>query len=486
VTFTTPQFVLFFLLFFWIWVALRGRSQARKAVLLAASYLFYGSWNAKFLLLILASTLVDFYVGRLIGAAEDQVKRKRLMWVSVGLNLGFLGFFKYYDFFIESAVAGLAALGIQAHAPTLGILLPVGISFYTFQTMSYTIDIYRRQMEPTKSLFDFALYVAYFPQLVAGPIERAGHLLPQIAGIGHRAVDWSGFGLIALGCFKKVVIADNVAELTELTYADPGNTYGLALWVGTWAFAVQIYCDFSGYSDIAVGLSRLFGIELIQNFKAPYASAGPSEFWRRWHISLSTWLRDYLYIPLGGNRGSTWFTGRNLVITMLLGGLWHGAAGNYILWGAWQGLLLLAFRPEWMRRLVERWDAKRWSRLSTRFVRKLVFFQLVCLGWALFRAKSFEDCVALWRGLLDVSSWDWTAFTTGIVESGAGGQLAVMMALVVLTIATQMIWSGGANAIVARLWRMPEPVRFAVVVALLYACVIAAPEAPPPFIYFQF
>jgi len=486
VTFTTPQFALFFALFFWVWTLLRNRPSARKSFLLAASYFFYGSWNAKFLLLILASTIVDFQVGRLIAASTEDRRRKRLLWISVALNLGFLGFFKYYGFFVDSAVAGLNALGIAAHAPTLEILLPVGISFYTFQTLSYTIDIYRRQLEPTRSLFDFALYVAYFPQLVAGPIERAGHLLPQISAIGSRTPDWSGFGLIALGCFKKVVIADNVAELAELTYAHPGQTFGPALWVGTWAFAVQIYCDFSGYSDIAVGLSRLLGIDLIQNFKAPYAAKGPSEFWQRWHISLSTWLRDYLYIPLGGNRGSGLFTSRNLVLTMLLGGLWHGAAWNFVLWGAWHGLLLMAFRPAIFRRLVQRLDARALTRIPSRIVRTLVFFQLVCLGWALFRAKTLSDCVELWRGLLDFTAWDWTAFTTGIVESGAGGWLAVCASLIVLTITTQMVWPVGANALVNRLWRMPEPVRFAVVVLLLYACVLAAPEQPPPFLYFQF
>ena len=379
-----------------------------------------------------------------------------------------------------------AALGVEAHLPTLQILLPVGISFYTFQTMSYTIDIYRREMAPTRRFLDFALYVAFFPQLVAGPIERAKHLLPQIVDLAGRRPDMSGLGLIALGCFKKAVIADNIAELVELTYADPGSTYGPALWIGTYAFAVQIYCDFSGYSDIAVGLSRLLGLDLIQNFKAPYAAAGPSELWRRWHISLSSWLRDYLYIPLGGNRGSSFATSRNLVLTMLLGGLWHGAAWNYVLWGAWHGFLLMAFRPAWMHRLVARWDARPWTRWSTRLVRRLVFFHLVCLGWALFRAGSLADCWTLWAGMLDVTAWDWSAFTAGVVASGAGGWLALCGGLIVATIGAQMIWPVGSNAVVERLWRAPEAVRFAVVVLLIYACMLAAPEQPPPFIYFQF
>ncbi|MCA9546728.1 MAG: MBOAT family protein, partial [Myxococcales bacterium] len=279
--FTTPQFVAFFVLFFGAWLALPRR--ARKPLLLVGSYLFYGSWNPHFLWLIFGSTLLDFAVGRAVHRSADPRRRKQLVTLSVVGNLGVLAFFKYFDFFVGSAVQGLNALGLDASAPVLEVVLPVGISFYTFQTMSYTIDIYRGQLEPSDDFVDFALYVSFFPQLVAGPIERAKHLLPQLKDLAQNRADWSGLGLIALGAFKKVAIADNMAALVELTYTQPEQAWAPALWIGTYAFAIQIYCDFSGYSDIAVGLGRLMGLDIIQNFRSPYAAAGPSEFWRRWH-----------------------------------------------------------------------------------------------------------------------------------------------------------------------------------------------------------
>ena len=482
--FTTPQFAVFFVLFFAVYGALGPRG--RKGWLLAASYFFYGSWNANFLLLIAGSTLLDFYVGRALAASDDATRRKRLVTLSVAANLSALGFFKYCNFFIDSAVAGLTAMGLDVSAPLLEIVLPVGISFYTFQTMSYTIDIYRRTLDPTDSLLDFALFVAFFPQLVAGPIERASHLLPQIVNLAERRADLSGLGLIALGVFKKVVIADNLATIVEATYADPGSTHAVALWIGTYAFALQIYCDFSGYSDIAIGIGRLLGLDIVENFRAPYAAAGPSEFWRRWHISLSSWLRDYLYIPLGGNRGGEWRLKRNLMITMLLGGLWHGAAWNFVLWGAFHGLLLVAFRPALFRRLGERLDAHAVARWPALVVRRLVFFHLVCIGWALFRAQSLTDCTVLLRKLLDPTGWRLGAWLDAAAASGEGRYLlfvgAVMLALVLL----QNAWSVGTKRVVEVLWRAPAPIRALVVVSLLYSAMLLAPEKPPPFLYFQF
>ena len=480
-TFTTPEFMLFVLLFFWAWTVARGN--ARKWVLLGASYLFYASWNPWFLVLIIGSTIVDFYVGGALGATDDARRRKRLLWLSLVANLGTLAVFKYFDFFVASAVAGLQALGIEASASTLGIILPVGISFYTFQTMSYTIDIYRRQLEPTPKLLDFALFVAFFPQLVAGPIERATHLLPQIVDLSDRKFDSSGFGLIALGCFKKAVIADNLGTIVELTYADPSNAHGWALWIGTYAFAVQIYCDFSGYSDIAVGFARLLGIDLVQNFRAPYASQGPTELWRRWHISLSTWLRDYLYIPLGGSRGSNFATMRNLMLTMLLGGLWHGAAANYLLWGAFHGGLLAMARPlrgaaAWMQTGRRRW----W----TTPVRRIVFFHLICLGWVFFRAQSLEDCGTIYSRLFIDPGITLSAFWHGIVAARSQPYIVFVGVCIVGIVGGQMIWPTDSKRITALLWRTPEPVRFTVVLALLYLAMNLSPERPPPFIYFQF
>ena len=482
--FTTPQFALFFAIFLWGWTIAQGRG--RKWLLLIASYLFYASWNPKFLILIIGSTLIDFYIGRRLAGSDDHRVRRRLVWISVSANLGALGVFKYFNFFIESAAAALTAIGLEASIPALEIILPVGISFYTFQTMSYTIDIYRRQLDPTDSLLDFSIYVAFFPQLVAGPIERARRLLPQIETLDEREADHTGWGLIAIGCFKKVVIADNIALLVDAAYADPSAAAGPALWIATYAFAVQIYCDFSGYSDIAVGLGRLMGIQLVQNFEAPYAAAGPSEFWRRWHISLSTWLRDYLYISLGGNRVGRWLNLRNLMLTMLLGGLWHGAAWNFILWGAWHGLLLVIFRPDALQALGETVDAIPYVGRLARWFRRLIFFHLVCIGWAFFRAETLSDCGALMNGMLNISRWDWAAWTSQVSSSGMGGWLSLSGVMMVFIIVAQMVWPVGSNQVVRRLWRAPQWARFAVVIVLLYCAMIAAPETPPPFIYFQF
>ena len=475
--FTTPQFVVFFLAFLAAFAVVRGRG--RKVLLLAASYTFYASWDPRFLLLIGVSTLLDWTVGLALHRSQDPTSRRRLVGLSVASNLGMLGVFKYFDFFVGSAVAGLESLGLAVHAPTLEVVLPVGISFYTFQTMSYTLDVYRKQLTPTRSLLDFANFVAFFPQLVAGPIERASRLLPQLEriGTGEAKIDRSGWGLIAVGAFKKAVIADNLAPLVEATYADPSATYGPALWLGTYAFAIQIYCDFSGYSDIAVGLGRLLGVDIMQNFRAPYCAEGPRAFWRRWHISLSTWLRDYLYVPLGGNRGGPGKTRRNLMITMLLGGLWHGAAWNFVLWGAYHGLLLVFGRDVGLGR---------WLARVPRWLRRLVFFHLVCIGWALFRASSLADCRIVVRKLLDPTGWQLGEWFEAVATSGQGGNLALMFGLIVAVVTVQNIGRSGPERIVAWVWSKPPALRLWFVAWVLFACIVLAPEQRPPFIYFQF
>lgn len=485
-SFTSPAFLVFFLLFFWLWPGLRGRP--RQHLLLAASYLFYASWSAPLLLLLIGSTLLDFNVARAIGRSDDPTRRRRLLALSIAGNLGVLAFFKYSNFFVDSAAAGLHTLGLDLGAPTLGIILPVGISFYTFQTLGYTIDVYRRRLAPCASPLDFALYVAYFPQLVAGPIERAGHLLPQLQRLGEPEPprpDLSGFGLIALGCFKKVVLADNLAPIVDAVYADPGNAWAPALWFATYAFAFQIYCDFSGYSDIAVGVARLMGVSLMQNFRAPYAALGPADLWRRWHISLSTWLRDYLYLPLGGNRRGPARTARNLLLTMLLGGLWHGAAWHFVLWGAYHGLLLVIFRPGFWDRLYQRLTL-RVGRPVVDLVRWLGFFHLVCLGWALFRAPTFADCGVILGKLLDPRGWQLGAWLVEVRASGEGRLLGLWALVMATLLLAQRLRPVGSEVWVARIWRTPPPLRFIVLVALFYACVLLAPEAAQPFIYFQF
>jgi alginate O-acetyltransferase complex protein AlgI len=487
VIFTSAEFVLFFVAFFAVWACLRG--QARKVWLLLGSYVFYGSWSLKFLSILLVSTLVDFQIGRVLGRTDDPRRRKLVLLCSLGLNLGLLGFFKYCNFFLESARALLVAAGLSVSDWTLSIVLPVGISFYTFQALSYTIEVYRRNLAPAEALLDYAAYVAAFPQLVAGPIERATHLLPQIQqlGSGARRADPSGWLLIALGAFKKAVIADNVAPYVDIAYADVQGSPPLALWFGTYAFAIQIYCDFSGYSDIAIGLGRLMGLDLMQNFRAPYAAVGPSDFWQRWHISLSTWLRDYLYIPLGGNRGTPAFVARNLFLTMLIGGLWHGAAWNFVLWGAYHGALLIVARLWPFARLGAALAALRGvAGIAARTLQRIAFFHLVCLGWAYFRAQSLADCTTLTRKLAGLDGLAWSEWMVRVERSGEAPYLGMVALLIALVVLAHQLLPFGASDLAGKLRRTPWALRVVFVVSLLYATAILSPEEAPPFIYFQF
>jgi D-alanyl-lipoteichoic acid acyltransferase DltB (MBOAT superfamily) len=364
-------------------------------MLLAASYVFYGYWDWRFLSLLLISTVVDYITGLRIhdlrGRNDAMSARKMKLWLSLSIctNLGLLSAFKYYDFFADSMADLLGVFGISGDPFFLNVVLPVGISFYTFQTMSYTIDIYRGLMKPTRRIFDFALYVAFFPQLVAGPIERARRLLPRIQN--RRTFDWSqfqeGLHLILLGYFKKVFVADNLAPVVDRIFSSPDPT-GFEVLVGGWLFAFQVYGDFSGYSDIARGCGKCMGIELMVNFNHPYVAGNPIERWQRWHISLSSWLKDYLYIPLGGNRHGELKTYRNLGLTMLLGGLWHGAGWNFVLWGAWEGLLLMVHRlcRPWLEGLTFFKQTLPWY--ARRLFRMLVLFQLVSMGLVIFRGQS--------------------------------------------------------------------------------------------------
>jgi alginate O-acetyltransferase complex protein AlgI len=337
--FNTWPFFVFLAITLTLYYVLEKRWQ--NYLLLITGYVFYGFWDWRFCGLLLLTTIFDYGCGRLMETVSER-HRKPLLLFSVVANLGILGFFKYFNFFVDSAASMLAWFGFQANMPVLQVILPVGISFYTFQSMSYVIDVYRRDIRAEKSFVLYATYVVYFPQLVAGPIERAPHLLGQLREA--RTVDGSkiagGLTLIVIGMFKKMAIADSVAGPVETIFADPTNLKGIVLLKGLWLFSLQIYGDFSGYTDIARGVSRLMGIELMENFNQPYLSRNITEFWRRWHISLSTWLRDYLYIPLGGNRGGTAFVYRNLFLTMVIGGLWHGANWTFVIWGALHGVYL--------------------------------------------------------------------------------------------------------------------------------------------------
>jgi len=380
--FNSLQYGVFLLAVLALYQVLSRRRQ--NAMLLIASYVFYAAWDWRFLSLIWISTIVDYIVGRRIRIlrARGEINAGR-GWLSLSLltNLGLLGFFKYFGFFVDSAASFFGAVGLNVSTSTLSIVLPVGISFYTFQTLSYTIDIWRGRLEPVDSLLDFALFVAFFPQLVAGPIERASHFLPQVQR--ERTVDADdvaeGVYLILVGLVRKVVIADTAGLIADRYFAAPGDYGTLGLLAGIALYTLQIYGDFAGYSNIARGSARLLGFHLMRNFRHPYFSASVTEFWQRWHISLSTWLRDYLYIPLGGNRSSVRRTYVNLMLTMLLGGLWHGASWSFVIWGALHGVYLAIHRAITARR-----EASGRPSLS-RPIGVMITLPLVAFTWLTFR-----------------------------------------------------------------------------------------------------
>jgi alginate O-acetyltransferase complex protein AlgI len=357
---------------------------------------FYGWWDYRFLSLIFLSTIVDYIIGLNITKQDSEKKQKLLLWYSVLFNLSVLGFFKYYNFFVDSWIDLFGSIGYEIKSVwTLNIILPVGISFYTFQTMSYTIDVYRKKLEPTKDFISFASFVSFFPQLVAGPIERATNLLPQI--LNKREFKYEqgvqGLKLILWGMFKKVVIADSLAPMVDNIFSNYEDFGGGTLWLGAIYFAFQIYCDFSGYSDIAIGTSKLFGFELMSNFKFPYFSRNIGEFWRRWHISLSTWFRDYLYIPLGGSQEGKWKSIRNIFIIFLVSGFWHGANWTFIFWGLFHSILFLpSFVLNTNRKYTTSIIGENTFLPSPKeFVQVGVTFTLVTIGWVFFRSESIVD-----------------------------------------------------------------------------------------------
>jgi len=342
--FNSLQFAVFFLVVYTLY--LRAGHRAQNRLLLIASNVFYATWDWRFLLLLWISTYMDFLFGRHMERQADAIKKRRFVAYSVIANLVFLGIFKYFNFFAENLQAMATMAGWTLDPVTVHIILPVGISFYTFQSMSYIIDIYRGNMRPVQSLADYALFVSFFPHMVAGPIMPAKNLLPQVTQ--PRTVDWQKFRegcwLFFWGLFTKVFVADNLGHIVDQVFQKTGSVSGAEVVLGVYAFAFQIYGDFAGYSEMARGLAKMMGFELMVNFRFPYFVTNPSDFWKNWHISLSTWLRDYLYIPLGGSRGGELMLYRNLAITMFLGGLWHGAAWTYVLWGAYQGLILCLHR----------------------------------------------------------------------------------------------------------------------------------------------
>jgi D-alanyl-lipoteichoic acid acyltransferase DltB (MBOAT superfamily) len=405
--FNSIDFAVFLpIVFVLYWFVLHNNIKLQNLLIVISSYLFYGWWDYRFLALILFSTVVDFSVGRLLANEENLTKRRLLLWLSIIVNLGFLGFFKYYNFFLDNFVAAFSFLGMEIKANTLSIVLPVGISFYTFQTLSYTIDVYHRRIEPTKDFITFTAFVSFFPQLVAGPIERATHLLPQFytPKIFHYPEAVDGMKQILWGLFKKMVIADNCAYFANLIFNDSGQYNGSTLLLGAVFFSFQIYGDFSGYSDIAIGVAKLFGFELSRNFAYPYFSRDIAEFWRKWHISLSTWFRDYLYIPLGGSRGNIWRRIRNVFVIFVVSGFWHGANWTFIVWGVLHAIyflpLLLTKRNRKNMNVVA---SKHWYPTFREFMDIGLTYGLTLFAWIFFRAEDINHAINYITGLFSKS-----------------------------------------------------------------------------------
>jgi alginate O-acetyltransferase complex protein AlgI len=476
--FNSLEFALFLPIVFAVyWGLAKVGLRAQNALLLSASYFFYGCWDPRFLFLLMFSTLLDFYTGHQIQKAGSRRLKRTWLWISISINLAFLGIFKYYNFFVSSFSDMLEAFGLHANLPLIQVILPVGISFYTFHGLSYVIDIYHDRIKAERNFVDYALFVSFFALLVAGPIERATHLLPQIKQVRffNHAHAVSGLRQMLWGLFKKVVVADNCAEYADLVFDDPGTHSGSTLFIGAVLFTFQIYCDFSGYSDIALGCARLFGITLMRNFAYPYFSRDIAEFWRRWHISLSSWFRDYLYIPLGGSRGGKWSSVRNTMIIFLVSGFWHGANWTYLAWGALNALyfipLLLAGRN---RTNLDTAGASS-SLPSLRETCQIVTtFLLTILAWVFFRSSDLVNAFDHVAGIFSMSFFSIPTVRPSLV-------IALIAFLIIVE------WSGRRHQFaledLGTSW--PRPLRWSMYYALIAAILVFGGKEQE-FIYFQF
>ncbi|WP_339135052.1 MAG: MBOAT family O-acyltransferase [Candidatus Electrothrix sp. GW3-4] len=472
--FNSFTFFLFFISVFCCYLLLKQKGQNR--LLLVASCFFYGCWDYRFLLLLLLTVVVDYSAARLIHASENEKRRKRTLLFSVFVNLGILSYFKYANFFLENALLLLNSIGFHVDPMTLQIILPVGISFYTFQSMSYTIDVFRGRVAPASNIMDYALYVSFFPQLVAGPIERSSHLLPQI--LSPRRVSWEkiqiGLYYIASGLFLKIFMADNLARLVNPVFAASDPQTGFCYLLTGYAFAFQIYGDFAGYSWIAKGLGAILGFEIMDNFNLPYFSKNPQEFWRRWHISLSSWLRDYLYIPLGGNRKGQVKTVRNLFLTMLLGGLWHGAKMTFVAWGFFHAVLLA------LHHLVTGNNKGTGGQQGRggwflNLLKTIFFFHLIVISWYFFRANSFEQVLVIFNALLTDFHLDFAGNTLLIQKVLFYISPVLLMQALRYYLDDQLV-----------IFRLPIPVRALIYSIAFYLVVIFGVTHAHEFIYFQF
>jgi D-alanyl-lipoteichoic acid acyltransferase DltB (MBOAT superfamily) len=479
--FNSVTFLLFLVIVLIVfWKTTANSVRLGNVILLIGSYIFYGWWDWRFLILIVISSATDFFIGNKIFISTNNRTRNLLLTASLVINLGMLFFFKYFNFFIDSFKALFAPFSETDHWNTLNIILPVGISFYTFQTLSYTIDIYNKKTEPAKSALTFFTFVAFFPQLVAGPIERAKNLIPQFE-INRRfsyAQGTSGLKLILWGLFKKMVIADQLAEIVNAVYSSPENFSGPGILLATFLFGFQIYCDFSGYSDIAIGTARLFGIELMTNFRTPYFSKSFREFWRRWHISLSTWFRDYLYIPLGGNQSTSRKWAINIFITFLISGLWHGASITFLIWGAIHGILFIA---EHFISPKIRINAK-----LKNFGGFIITFLLVNFVWIFFRAENWNQLRILLENIFYGQSTRISSIPDLLVNSShltAPGRMLLFVFPVFIFIELLI----GKRSFNELLSYSPKFIRwgfyYAMVLSILFFGVL---NSAPQFIYFQF
>ncbi len=449
--------------------------KARVVLLLIASYFFYMCWNPVFIVLIIISTVVDYFAGRAISNTTEESRKKLFLWLSLIVNLGILFYFKYYNFLRDNLQYVIDQISPSLVIPEHSWLLPVGISFYTFQTLSYTIDVYRGKQKVENNFFVFALYVSFFPQLVAGPIERSTNLLPQF--LEKHNFDYnrvrSGLLLILIGLFKKIVIADRFALYADQIFDSPGEYKGMAAIMGTIFFSFQIYCDFSGYTDIAIGSARVLGYRLMENFKGPYFSKSIKEFWRRWHISLSTWFRDYLYIPLGGNRLGTNKLYRNLVIVFLVTGLWHGANWTFVVWGMFHGLFLIIERLGWLNIL---------EKLPSVF--QVVYsFMVVSVAWVFFRADTITDASTI---LQNFFLSDGAYFNINIYKSTVDiAELQISLALLLVIIILHYIEY--KKDLITYILSLPLLLRWPIYILLIYSIPLLGQYGESkPFIYFQF
>jgi len=477
--FNSIDFAIFLpIVFILYWFVTKNHLKLQNLLIVLASYFFYGWWDWRFLSLIIFSTLVDYTVGLALSREERKINRKLLLWTSIIVNLGFLGFFKYYNFFLDNFITAFSFFGSEINGTSLQIILPVGISFYTFQTLSYTIDIYRQKLNPTRDVIAFAAFVSFFPQLVAGPIERAFNLLPQF--YKKRRFEYSkgidGLRQIIWGLFKKMVIADNCAIHANEIFNNSADHTGSTLLMGAIFFTFQIYGDFSGYSDIAIGTSRLFGFNLKQNFAFPYFSRDIAEFWRRWHISLSTWFRDYLYIPLGGSRGGNWMKVRNTFIIFIVSGFWHGANWTFIIWGALNAIYFLPLLLRNKNRVnLDIIAAGNYLPTIKEALNMFLTFGLTVIAWVFFRAENIDHAISYLTNLFSLSVFSIPEILP----------LDIIILLLVLLI---IEWLGrGQLYALEGIQRIKSPLaNISILFVLMVVILLFMSNTEQEFIYFQF